>query len=81
MKNYGSADSRKFDDIIKSALTARDEASSARYCLEAEQLVLDSGWFVPLCFETEYVFRASGVSGTEYDPASGAYFFAYAVNR
>ncbi|MBO6229552.1 MAG: hypothetical protein J6O50_03220 [Ruminiclostridium sp.] len=81
VKNYGGVSSRKLDDIIKSALTAKDDSSAAVYCLEAEQLVLDNGWFAPLCFEKEYIFRASGVSGVEYDPTCGGFIFAGALKK
>lgn len=74
-KNYGKVNSRKLEDIIGSTLTASDSASAARYCLEAEQFILDNGWFAPLCFDKEYVFRADGVSGIAYDPYSGTILF------
>ncbi len=79
--NYAGVSSRKLDDIISGALTAPDSASAARYCLEAEQLVMDSGWFAPLCFEKEYVFRAQGVENVGYDPFSGIYLFGGALKK
>ncbi|MBR5090023.1 MAG: peptide ABC transporter substrate-binding protein, partial [Ruminiclostridium sp.] len=76
-KNYGGVNSPKLEDILSGALTAKSDTTAAAYCLEAEQLVLDNCWFAPLCFEKEYVFRASGISGVEYDPTCGGYYFAY----
>ncbi|MBQ3841980.1 MAG: peptide ABC transporter substrate-binding protein [Ruminiclostridium sp.] len=78
-QNYGGADSRKLDDIITCALTAADDKSAARYCLEAEQFILDSGYFAPLCFGSEYVFLGKGVSDIGYDPSAGVYIFDSAL--
>ena len=80
-KNYGGVSSRKLDDILTGAHTAKDSGSAARYLLEAEQLILDSGWFVPLCFETGHIFVSSGVSGIVYDPSFGGYIFGRAVKK
>ncbi|MCR4779489.1 MAG: hypothetical protein K5876_00185 [Ruminiclostridium sp.] len=79
--NYAGVSSRKLDDILSGALTAPDSAAAARYCLEAEQLVMDNGWFAPLCFEKEYVFRAKGTENVGYDPFSGIYLFGGAVKK
>ena len=78
-QNYGGADSRKLDDIIIGALTASDDKSAAKYCLEAEQFILDSGFFAPLCFGKEYVFYGRGVSDIGYDPSMGIFCFDNAV--
>ena len=80
-KNYGGVSSRKLDDILASAHNAKDSSSAARYLLEAEQLILDSGWFVPFCFETGQIFLASGVGGIAYDPSFGGFIFGSAVRK
>ena len=80
-KNFGNVNSRKLDDIIKSTLTASDDASAARYCLEAEQFILDNCFFAPLCFDKEYVFRAGGVSSVGYCPYTGTILFGSALKR
>lgn len=80
-KNYGGVSSRKLDDILASAHTAKDSKSAAKYLLEAEQLILDSGWFVPFCFETGQIFLASGAGGIVYDPSFGGYIFGNAVKK
>ena len=74
-KNYGGVNSTKLEDIIRSALTADNSSSAAMYCLEAEQLIIDSCWFRPMYFEKEYVFYAPGISGVEYDPTCGSFRF------
>ena len=79
--NYGSVRSKKLEDILNSAITAENNKSAARYCLEAEQFITDNGYFIPFCFEKEYVFRAKGVGGVGYDPFSGIYLFAGAVKK
>ena len=80
-KNWGGVSSRKLDDILASAHNAKDSSSAARYLLEAEQLILDSGWFVPFCFETGQIFLASGVGGIVYDPSFEGYIFGHAVKK
>ncbi len=79
--NYSGVNSGKLENILNSAVTAANENSAARYCLEAEQFIIDNGYFIPLCFEKEYVFRANGVSGVGYDPFSGIYLFGSAVKK
>lgn len=80
-KNWGGVSSRKLDDILSGAMTARDSSSAAKYLLEAEQFILDNGWFVPLCFETGHIFTVSGVGGIVYDPSFGGYIFGHAVKK
>ncbi len=80
-KNYANVESRKLENILDSARNAADVKTASMYCLEAEQLILDNAWFVPLCFEKEYVFFQSGVSGIGYDPFSGAYLFKNALKK
>ena len=79
--DHARVDSKKLDDILNSAATAGNERSAARYCLEAEQFIIDNGYFIPFCFEKEYVFRAKGVSGVGYDPFAGIYLFGGAVKK
>ena len=80
-RNFAGVDNRKLDDILSSALTAGNSGSSARYCFEAEQLVLDNFWFAPLCFETGYIFCADGVRGVEYDTSCGGFIFGSALKK
>ena len=80
-ENYAHINNRKLESIIHDALTAENESSAARYCLEAEQLVLDNSWFAPLCFEKEHIFFASGVEGVEYDPFSGTFIFRKSLKK
>lgn len=79
--NYGGANSRKLDDIISGALTSGSTDSAARYWLEAEQFILDNGYFAPLCFGSEYIFCKNGTEGIGYDPASGIYIFDNALKK
>jgi oligopeptide transport system substrate-binding protein len=79
--NYAGVSSRRLDDLISGVLTAPDDKTAAGYCLEAERLIMDSGWFAPLCFGKEYVFRAQGVENVGYDPFSGTYLFGNAVKK
>lgn len=71
--NYSGYESQKYSHIINSALTAKDNASAAVYYKEAEQLLIDSGVFIPLCIETEYVFYGEKLEGIVYNPFSGVY--------
>ena len=80
-KNYAGVNSRKLDDILNSVLTSDNDSAAARYCLEAEQFVLDNCWFAPLCFETGYIFCANGVSGVWYDTSCGGMIFGSALKK
>ena len=80
-KNYANVNDPKLEDILESALTSEDAQTASVYCLEAEQLILDSFYFVPLCFEKEYVFYQNGVSGICYDPFSGSYLYKDALKK
>lgn len=71
--NYSGYNSQKYSHIISSALTASDNALAAVYYKEAEQLLIDSGVFVPLCIETEYNFYEEKLEGIDYNPFSGVY--------
>lgn len=72
-ENYSGYDNRKFSHIINSALTSADSKSAAVYYKEAEQLLIDSGIFIPLCIETEYVFYKEKYDGIGYNPFSRVY--------
>lgn len=71
--NFSGYNSKKYSHIINSALTANDSLSAAIYYKEAEQLLIDSGVFIPLCTETEYVFYEEKLEGMDYNPFSGIY--------
>ncbi len=71
--NYSGYSSQKFSHIISSALTSVDDSSAAVYYKEAEQLLIDSGVFVPLCIETEYIFYKDNFEAITYNPFSGVY--------
>ena len=79
--NYSGISNPKFDDMINNALSTKELQTAVKYCIEAEQFILDNFWFVPLCFETEYVFSQKGVKGTEYDPFSGTFMYKNAVRK
>lgn len=80
-ENYAGVSNPKLDDMLKNAICSNNMQTAVKYCLEAEQFIIDNFWFVPLCFEKEYVFRADGVSGTGYDPFSGTFMFKNAVKK
>ena len=71
--NFSGYENQKYSHIINSALTTKDNTSAAVYYKEAEQLLIDSGVFVPLCIETEYVFYEEKLEGIDYNPFSGVY--------
>lgn len=71
--NYSGYNSRKYQHIVNSAISSKDSNMAAVYYKEAEQLLIDSGVFVPLCIETEYVFYKEYFDGIIYNPFSGVY--------
>lgn len=74
-------ESPKLSHVINSAERSLDIASAAPFFIEAEQFLLDSFYFVPICTEKEQVFFAKGVSGIEYCPKTGAFDFSKALKK
>lgn len=74
-------ESPKLSHVINSAESSLDIASAAPFFIEAEQFLLDSFYFVPVCTEKEQVFFAKGVSGIEYCPKTGAFDFSKALKK
>ncbi len=68
IQNYCGYRNRKFEHIMNSAVTADSNISAINYYVEAEQLLIESAVFVPLCIEKEYVFYSEEVDGVEYNP-------------
>ena len=67
-QNYSGYKNRKFEHIMDSALTAKDYNTAVNYYKEAEQLLIESAVFVPLCVEKNFVFYSDKISGLEYNP-------------
>ena len=74
-------ESPKLSHVINSAERSLDIASAAPFFIEAEQFLLDSFYFVPVCTEKEQVFFAKGVSGIEYCSKTGAFDFSKALKK
>jgi len=72
-ENFSGYKSNKYNHIINSAITSADNESAAVFYKEAEQLLIDSGVFIPLCIETEYIFYEDDNEGIFYNPFSGVY--------
>ncbi len=72
-KNYSGYSSEKFVHIMNSAFTAIDKNIADKYYREAEQLLIESAVFIPLCIETEYVFYSEGMENIKYNPFSDVY--------
>ncbi len=74
--NYSGYSSEKYAHIINSALTAPDFSTAELYYKEAEQLLIESAVFIPLCRETNYVFYSIDSVSVSYNPFSGVYSFS-----
>ena len=74
-------ESPKLTHVINSAESSLDIASAAPFYLEAEQFLLDSFYFVPVCTAKEQAFFIKGVSGIEYCPKTGAFDFRKALKK
>lgn len=79
--NHAGFRNRKFDHILDTALLSSDYKSSVAYYTEAEQQILDSFQFVPICYEKEYVFYSDGVSEVEYNPFNGVFYYKNALKK
>ncbi len=72
-RNAAGIKSKKLDHIIESAKAEADEQLRSSYYLEAENFLLESAYFVPLCSQADYVFYSGEAAGVEYNPYLGAY--------
>lgn len=67
-RNYSGYKNRKFEHIMNSAVTADSYLSAINYYTEAEQLLIESYIFIPICIENMYVFYSEKINGVEYNP-------------
>lgn len=74
-------ESPKLIHVINSAESSIDIACAAPFFLEAEQFLLDSFYFVPVCTAKEQAFFVKGISGIEYCPKTGAFVFRKALKK
>lgn len=72
-RNIMGISSKKLDHIIETAKKETNEQLRDSYFLEAESLLLESAYFVPLCSQADYVFYSSEAVGVVYNPYLGAY--------
>lgn len=72
-RNVMGIKSRKLDHIIESARAELDEQLRSSYYLEAENFLIESAYFVPLCSQADYVFYSGEAAGVEYNSYLGAY--------
>lgn len=72
-RNFTGLKSKKYDHILDCAKREQDAEIRERYYLEAESFLLESGLFVPVCSQTDYVFFSEKSAGMYYNPYLGAY--------
>lgn len=72
-RNIMGINSKKLDHIIETAKKDVNEQIRDSYFLEAEEFLLESAYFVPLCSQVDYVFYSSEAAGVTYNSYLGAY--------
>lgn len=72
-ENFTGQKSRKYDHILDCAKKEQDEETRESYYSEAESFLLESGLFVPVCSQKDYVFFNEKSAGMCYNPYLGAY--------
>lgn len=77
--NYFNINNPKLDHIIKSALVSADDYAAAAYCKEAEQLISDSYYFIPIKQNILRVYYSDKVSMIGFNPYSKSFLFRNAV--
>ncbi|MCH5324172.1 MAG: peptide ABC transporter substrate-binding protein [Eubacterium sp.] len=63
--------SAEYTDLIQSSRTSDTAAESFDACMQAEQLLLKDGRFIPIAYCSEYFFYAEGCENIQYDPFTG----------
>ena len=70
-----SKNSNALVELLQKARQSDSHKESAEYFLSAEEEVLNSADFIPICFVTEYFFMSKKSEGLVYNPFSGAIIF------
>lgn len=78
-ENYSHFGYSEYEELLKKALSADNEQAAALY-KSAEEYVLASAVFVPLCNQTEYVFYGKDCEDIVYNPYSGVILYENAKN-
>lgn len=76
--NYGGFSSTKLEALLNSAATALELSESAELYAQAEQLILDEAFFVPLYYKNEYFYTAEDCVDIIYNPFSKTVDFSIA---
>lgn len=66
-KNVSGFANAAFDRLLQSAVQQPDEAKAAQSYKQAEQMLLDSGVFLPLYYQSEYFVTSKDGSLVRYD--------------
>lgn len=76
--NYGGFSSAELEELLESAATAVELADSGELYAQAEQLILDKAYFVPLYYKNEYFYTADDCVDIIYNPFSKTVDFSIA---
>lgn len=76
--NHSGFSSADLESLLNSAATAVDLSESAEIYAQAEQLILNKAYFVPLYFKNEYFYTADDCVDIVYNPFSKTVDFSIA---
>ncbi|MEG1428159.1 MAG: peptide ABC transporter substrate-binding protein [Hydrogenoanaerobacterium sp.] len=70
-----------FEKKLEEAMVAEDILKAAELYKSAEEVLLNSGVYIPLCYETSYFASSAGLHGVSFSPFSYKVFFKLAYNE
>ena len=73
--NYSRYGNSEFEDILSKAESATAEKESADLYYKAEEIIVESGAFIPLITQSEYAFFSKGCQGIVYNPFTKTVIF------
>ena len=68
IKNILDFKDANYDKILKNAKNSEHFNSSLEYYQEAENYIIDKNIFIPLFYQSEYIFYQKGNEGIQFDP-------------
>lgn len=79
-KNYSGFSDNVFDETVSEAERSANDELSVESFKKAEELIIDSAAFIPICYQSEYVFFANNCEDINYNPFSKTVEFKNAKN-
>lgn len=74
-KNFTGYKNEEFDITLKEAMQASNLDASAELYKQAEIIIMNDGVYIPLFFQSEFLFTSKKASDIEYNPFNSTIYF------